>query len=66
MSSVEVEYVATYEVSKEMLRLRKILSNIFKGLMKPTVIHYDNTIYIRISKDPKFHGKTKHINNDYH
>ena len=34
--------------------------------MDPTVIHYDNTSCIRLSEDPIFHGKMKHINNKYH
>ena len=46
LSSVEAEYVATFEVSREIVRLRKLLSNIFEGPMDPTVIHYDNTSYI--------------------
>ena len=43
---------------------RKLLSDSFEGPMDPTVIHYDNTSYIWLSEDPKFHGKTKHINNN--
>ena len=46
--------------------LRKLPSDLFEGPMDPTVIHCDNTNYIRLFEDPVFHGKTKHINNKYH
>eukprot|EP00253_Pinus_taeda_P013345 PITA_13345 len=66
LSSVKVEYVATCEVSREAVWLRKLLSDLFEGPVNPTVILCDNTCCIRLSKDPVFHGKTKHINKKYH
>jgi len=65
LSSSEAKYVATCEVSREAIWLRKMMSDLFEGLMDPTVIHCDNTSCIRLSKDPVFHGKTKHINKKY-
>ena len=29
-------------------------------------IFYDNTIALAVAKDPKYHGKTKHIKKRYH
>jgi len=46
--------------------LRKMLYDLFAGLLDPTIIHCDNTSCIRLSEDPIFHGKTKHIRNKYH
>eukprot|EP00253_Pinus_taeda_P002479 PITA_02479 len=66
LSSAEVEYIATCEVSKETVWLRKLLFDLFEGSMGPMVIHCDNTSCTRLSEDPVFHGKTKHINNKYH
>eukprot|EP00253_Pinus_taeda_P001484 PITA_01484 len=66
LSSVEAEYVAACEVSQEVVWLRKMLSDLFKGPMNPTMICSDNTSCIRLSEDPVFHRKTKHINNKYH
>lgn len=43
--SADVEYIATYEVRREVVWLRKLLSNLFEGLMDPTVIHFDNQLY---------------------
>ena len=64
--SVEVEYIATCEVSREVVQLRKLLSNLFQGPMDHTMIHSDNTRCIKLFEDPVFHGKTKHINKKYH
>eukprot|EP00253_Pinus_taeda_P011168 PITA_11168 len=66
LSSAESEYVAACEVSREAVWLRKLLFDLFAGPLAPTPIHCDNTSYIRLSEDPLFHGKTKHINNKYH
>jgi len=66
LSSVEAEYIAACEVSREVVWLRKLLSDLFEGPMDPTMIHCDNTSCIRFSKDLVFHGKTKHINSKYH
>eukprot|EP00253_Pinus_taeda_P036715 PITA_36715 len=61
LSSAGAEYVATYEVSKEAMWLRKLLSDLFEGPMDPTVIHCDNTSCIRLAEDPIYYGKEKHI-----
>eukprot|EP00253_Pinus_taeda_P001483 PITA_01483 len=66
LSNVEAEYVVACEVSREAVWLRKLLSDLFEGLMNPIVILCDNTSSIRLSKDPVLHGKTKNINNKYH
>ena len=65
LSSVEAKYNATCEVSREVVWLRKLLSDLFEGPMDPTVIHCDNTSCIRLSEDPIFHTKSKDIYNKY-
>lgn len=64
--SVEAEYVATCEVSREVVWLRKLLPDVFEGPIKPTVILGNNTSSICLSEALVFHGKTKQINNKYH
>jgi len=66
LSSVEAEYIAACEASREVVWLRELLFDLFEGPMDPTMIHCDNTSCIRLSEDPMFHGKAKHINNKYH
>jgi len=38
LSTVDAEYIAAYEVRREAIWLRKLLSNPFEGLMNPTMI----------------------------
>ncbi len=66
LSSVEVEYVVACEVGKEVVWLRKLLSNLFGGPLDPTVINCNNQSNIKMLEDLVFHAKTKHINNKYH
>eukprot|EP00253_Pinus_taeda_P001623 PITA_01623 len=66
LSSAEAEYIAACEVSREAVWLRKMLSDLFAGPLDSTIIRCDNTSCIRLSKDPIFHGKMKHINSKYH
>jgi hypothetical protein len=46
--------------------LRKLLSDLFSAELEPTVIHYDNQSYIKISENPVFHDRSKHIEMRYH
>jgi hypothetical protein len=39
---------------------------IVKSTSDPVIIYYDNTIAVVVAKDPKYHGKTKHIKMRYH
>eukprot|EP00253_Pinus_taeda_P032085 PITA_32085 len=51
---------------KEVVWLRKLLSDLFENPLSPTVISCDNQSNIKMSEDPVFHAMTKHINNKYH
>jgi len=66
LSGVEEEYVVSCEVGKEVVWLRKLLSDLFEKTLDPTVINCDNKSSIKMSEDPIFHARTKHINNQYH
>ena len=39
---------------------------IIKSASDPVTIYCDNTTAIAVAKDPKYHGKTKHIKMRYH
>eukprot|EP00253_Pinus_taeda_P017700 PITA_17700 len=66
LSSVEEEYVAACEVGKEVVWLRKLLTDLFKKPLGATVINYDNQSCMKMSKDLVFHARMKHINNKFH
>ena len=42
----------------------KLLSDLFSA--EPTVIHCDNQSCIKLTKNPVFHDKSKHIEMRYH
>ena len=65
---MEVEYVATCEVAKEAIWLKKFLSDL--GVMRieqvPITLFCDNSGAITQSKDPRNLKKGKHIERKYH
>ena len=46
--------------------MRKILVGLFDQRMDPTMIYCDNQSCIKLSENPVFHDKSKHINIRYH
>ena len=54
------------EVGNEIVWLRKLLMDLFEKSLGPTVINCDNQSCIKMSGDPVFHARTKHINNKFH
>ena len=60
---MEVEYVAACEAAKEVVQLKKFLSDL--GVMRmehvPITFFCDNSGVVVQSKDPRNHKKGKHI-----
>ena len=56
----------TNQASCEALWLRMLMVDLFCEEMRPTTIHYDNQICIRLSENPVFHDRSKHIEIKYH
>ena len=46
--------------------MRQLISELTKKSITPTTIHEDNQSAICLSKNPQFHGKSKHIAIKYH
>eukprot|EP00253_Pinus_taeda_P014238 PITA_14238 len=65
-STTEAEYVAAGEATKEIVWLRKILEDLQVKQVQLTPLMIDNTLAIKLAKNPKFHDRTKHINTKYH
>ena len=65
-SSTEAEYVALSAAAQESIWLRRLLNDVGYGCEKPTTIYEDNNGAIDLSKNPKFHNRTKHIDVAYH
>jgi hypothetical protein len=68
LSTMEAEYVACSLVTQDVVWLKKFLYHlkIIKSASNPVTIYCDNTTAIAVAKDPKYHGKTKHIKMRYH
>ncbi len=61
LSSTEAEYVAASLVNQEAVWLRALLGDISFVQEEPTMIKEDNQGAIALSKNPKYHPRTKHI-----
>lgn len=68
MSSMEAEYIAASEAAKEAVWLKEFLSTlkIIDSARKPVMVYCDNQAAIKVSRDPRFHSKSKHIEGRYH
>ena len=66
LSSVEAEYMAASPASCEAIWLHKLLIWIFGVQMRPMVIYCDNQSCIKLSENPVFHDRSKHIEIRYH
>ena len=66
LSTAEGEYVAAYSASCEALWLRKLLSDLFDLQLDATYIYCNNQSCVKLSKNPMFHDKLKHIEIKYH
>ena len=65
LSSTEAEYIAQTHAAKEALWLCSFLKEICGLQDTPLTINCDNQGAITLSKDNKFHARTKHIDIQY-
>jgi hypothetical protein len=61
LRSVEAEYMAANLAACEALWLRKLFLGLFDKELEATVIHCNNQSCIRLSENPVFHDRSKHI-----
>ena len=66
LSSTEAKYMAASQASCEAIWLRKMLVGLFDLELSPTVIHCDNQSCIKLTENPVFHDRSKHIEIRYH
>ncbi|CAK1358438.1 unnamed protein product [Cercospora beticola] len=68
MSSCEAEYMAAAEAAKEAIWLKNLLQELkIPGFTQDKVTLYiDNNAAIKLSKNPEFHARTKHIELRHH
>ena len=61
LSSSEAEYTAATSSACQAVWLRRILADINQEHEEPTVIYCDNKAAIAMTKNPAYHGRTKHV-----
>ena len=69
LSSCEAEYMAQTQASKEAIWITRLLAELDLGHQAPKIpvtIKADNQGAIALTKDPKFHTRTKHIDIQWH
>ncbi|KAG8491981.1 hypothetical protein CXB51_015331 [Gossypium anomalum] len=65
-STAEAEYIATVAAVNQAIWLRKLLCNLNEEQVEATEIRVDNQSTVAITKNPVFHGKTKHFKIKFH
>uniref|UniRef100_A0A2N9E1A3 Reverse transcriptase Ty1/copia-type domain-containing protein n=1 Tax=Fagus sylvatica TaxID=28930 RepID=A0A2N9E1A3_FAGSY len=65
-SSTEAEYRSLAAGAAELAWLRQVLCDLGLYLASAPVIWCDNTSALALASNPVFHGRTKHIEVDYH
>jgi hypothetical protein len=66
LSTAEEEYIAACSTSSEVVWLRKLLAGLFDLELEVTCIFCDNQSCIKLSENPVFHDKSKHVEIKYH
>jgi hypothetical protein len=66
LSIAEAEYTAACSSSCEAIWLRKLLTDLFDLEMRATSILCDNQSCIKMTENPVFHDRSKHIEIRYH
>ena len=65
-STTEAEYIAASDAIKKAIWFRKLVSGLFGDKLKMTVVHCDNQSCIKLTENPIFHDRSKHIDMRYH
>jgi hypothetical protein len=66
LSTIEEEYIAASVAIHEVMWLQKLLTGLFDLELDPNLTYYDNQSCVRLSKNPIFQDKSKHIEIKYH
>jgi hypothetical protein len=66
LSTTEAEYIALSVAVCKAMWLRKLLTDLFDHEMDPTTIRCDNHSCVKLSENPMFHDRSKHIEIKYH
>ena len=66
LSSCEAEFMAATEAAKQAIWLQDLFAEVTGTECEKVVIQVDNKSAIALTKNPVFHGRSKHIHRRYH
>lgn len=66
LSSCEAEFMAGTEAARQAIWLQALLEEVVGSSRERVVIMIDNQSAIALTKNPVFHGRSKHIHTRYH
>ena len=66
LSTAETKYIAACATCKEAVLLRKLLADLSDYQIDVTVIFCDNRGCVKLSENPVFHDRSKHIDIKYY
>lgn len=66
LSTCEAEFMAATEAAKQAIWLQELLEEVTETPYAKTTIYIDNKSAIALTKNPVFHGRSKHIHKRYH
>ena len=66
LSTAEAEYIALASAAQESKWLQELLSSMKETSVKPATIFEDNKLAICLTKNPRYHGRAKHIDIKHH
>jgi hypothetical protein len=66
LSTAEAKHILLSVAVREAVWLRKLLTDLFDHEMDPITIHCDNQSCMKLSENPVFHDRSKHIEIKYH
>ena len=67
-STCESEYIAASEAAKEAIWLKNFIGDlgVVPAIKEPMQIFYDNEGAVALTKEPRDHGRSRHIDRKYH
>ncbi|KAG7556107.1 Integrase catalytic core [Arabidopsis suecica] len=66
LSSCEAEFMAATEAAKQAIWLQELLQEVTEKHCEKVLILIDNKSAIALTRNPVFHGRSKHIHKRYH
>nr|KYP69898.1 Retrovirus-related Pol polyprotein from transposon TNT 1-94 [Cajanus cajan] len=66
LSTTEAEYITTASCACQCIWIQRVLEKLSLEEQKNTLILCDNNSMIQLSKNPMFHGRSKHIDIKFH